>query len=114
MDSILSWNVRGMNIPNKQEDIKIFLQQQQAGFVGFLETNIKDQNIALVMGRICPNWNWIHNASAKDRDKIIVCWHPRHYLFNLLHMTNQMIHGEVIQMSTTKKFFITFVYGKKI
>ena len=55
MDSILSWNVRGMNNPNKQDDIKIFLQQQQAWLVGFLETKIKAQNIALVMGRICPN-----------------------------------------------------------
>jgi len=25
MDKIISWNVRGMNAPNKQEDIKVFL-----------------------------------------------------------------------------------------
>ena len=41
MDRIISWNVRGMNGPNKQEDIKIFLQQQQAGMMGFLETKVK-------------------------------------------------------------------------
>ena len=55
MDKILSWNMRGMNGPNKQEDVKIFLLQQQAGLVDFLETKIKAQNIAQVMGRICPN-----------------------------------------------------------
>ena len=55
MDRILSWNVRGMNSPNKQEDIQIFLHQQQVGLVGFLKTKIKEQNIDSVMGRICPN-----------------------------------------------------------
>ena len=42
MDSILSWNVRGMNAPNKQEDIRIFLQQQQVGMIGFLEAKVKE------------------------------------------------------------------------
>jgi len=56
MDKILCWNVRGMNCRNKQEDIKIFLQQQKVGLVGFLETKVKEQTIPMVMGRICPNW----------------------------------------------------------
>ena len=71
MDKILCWNVRGMNSPNKQEDIKIFLQQQQAGMVGFLETKAQAQNIAQVMGKICHNRNWIHNANATDRGRVI-------------------------------------------
>jgi len=29
-------------------------------------------------------------------------------------MNDQLIHGEVIQLSTTKKFFITFVYGRNL
>jgi len=53
MDKIVSWNVRGMNGPNKQEDLKIFLYQQQVGLIGFLETKVKLQNITQVMGRIC-------------------------------------------------------------
>jgi len=40
MDKILSWNMRGLNGPNKQEDVKIFLQQQKAGLVGLLETKL--------------------------------------------------------------------------
>jgi len=45
MDIIISWNVRGMNTPSKQEDIKVFLQQEQAGMVGFLETKVQEHNI---------------------------------------------------------------------
>ena len=46
MDRILSWNVRGLNGPNKQEDVKIFLQQQQVGLLGLLETKVTLQNIS--------------------------------------------------------------------
>jgi len=45
----------GMNGPNKQEDIKILLQQHQVGLVGFLETKIKAPNITQVMGKMCRN-----------------------------------------------------------
>ena len=40
MDSILSWNVRGMNAPDKQEDICLFLQKHKVGMIGFLETKV--------------------------------------------------------------------------
>ncbi|KAJ8421214.1 hypothetical protein Cgig2_028027 [Carnegiea gigantea] len=36
---------------------------------------------------------------------------PKAYQFQVIHKTEQLIHGRVIQMSTNKKFFITFVYG---
>ena len=29
-------------------------------------------------------------------------------------MIDQMIHGEVTQMSTTKRFLISFIYGKNL
>ena len=114
MDRILSWNVRGMNSPNKQEDIKIFLQQQQAGLVGFLEIKIQAQNIAQVIWRICPNWSWIHNANDTKRGRIIISWHLREYHFNVLQMNDHLIHGEAVQLSITKKFFITFVYERNL
>ncbi|KAJ8429180.1 hypothetical protein Cgig2_011784 [Carnegiea gigantea] len=45
--------IRGLNSPNKQEDVKIFLHQQQVGLVGFFETKVKLENIAQVMGSQC-------------------------------------------------------------
>ncbi|KAJ8419799.1 hypothetical protein Cgig2_030528 [Carnegiea gigantea] len=38
MDRICSWNIRGLNWPNKQEDVKIFLHEKHIGFIGLLET----------------------------------------------------------------------------
>ncbi|KAJ8419310.1 LOW QUALITY PROTEIN: hypothetical protein Cgig2_009221 [Carnegiea gigantea] len=105
-------NSQGMNSPNKQEDIKIFLQQHQAGLVRFLET--KAHNIANVMGKIYSNWEWLHNATDTERGRIIISWHPRRYQFFLLHMHDQVIHGKAFQLSTNKWFEITFVYGRNV
>ena len=55
MDKKISWNIRGMNAPNKQEDIKVFLQQERPGIVGFLETKVKETNIQHVMSKVCTN-----------------------------------------------------------
>ncbi|KAJ8422445.1 hypothetical protein Cgig2_033522 [Carnegiea gigantea] len=101
MYRIINLNVRGMNAPNKQEDIKIFLQQHQARMVGFLKIKIRDQNMVQ---------QWEHNASMTDRGRIILSWHPRRYQFNLILKTDQLIHGEAVHLSTNKKFYITVIY----
>lgn len=45
MANILAWNIRGLNSPNKQEDIRIFLQKQHVGLVDLLETKVHKNNI---------------------------------------------------------------------
>ena len=66
MDRILSWNVRGLNDPNKQEDIKIFLHHQKAGLVGPLETKVALPNIAQAVSKVCGNWQCIMQLRRKE------------------------------------------------
>lgn len=66
-----------MNGPNKQEDLKIFLQQQEVGVMGFLEAKVKMQNVAHVMNKVCSNWQWIHNATQVEKGRVTVGWHPQ-------------------------------------
>ena len=114
MDSILSWNVRGMNAPNKQEDIYLFLQMHKVGMIGFLETKVQYQNIDTVMNRVCPHWQWIHNATGEERGRIIICWHPRKYRVMVHSISDQLIHGEATHLPTGKCFLISFIYGRNL
>ncbi|KAJ8430287.1 hypothetical protein Cgig2_024719 [Carnegiea gigantea] len=86
--------------------------QEEAGMIGFLETKAKDYNIKQVMSRVCPNWQWEHNATMTNRGKIILSWHPRRYQFIIILKTDQLIHGEAIHLPTNQKF--TFLYGKNL
>ena len=99
-----------MNGPNKQEDLNIFLRQHQIGLVGFLETKVKDHNMAQVARNTCYSWYWDHNATSSERGRILICWQPKAYQFQVLYKSEQLIHGKATQMSTNKKVFITFVY----
>ncbi|KAJ8419599.1 hypothetical protein Cgig2_000942 [Carnegiea gigantea] len=46
------WNIRGLNWPNKQEDVKIFLHEKQIGLVGLLKTKVKEKNVEKVANKI--------------------------------------------------------------
>jgi len=52
MDNILTWNVRGLNWPNKQEDIKCFLQMNKVGLVVLQETKVNKENGELVANQL--------------------------------------------------------------
>ena len=114
MDSILSWNIRGMNAPNKQEDIYLFLQRHKVGMIGFLETKVLQQNVDTVMKRVCPHWLWRHNATSEERGRIILCWHPRKFKVLIHFINDQLIHGEATHLPTGKTFFISFIYGRNL
>ncbi|KAJ8419711.1 LOW QUALITY PROTEIN: hypothetical protein Cgig2_028801 [Carnegiea gigantea] len=45
MVSVSSWNIRGLNWPNKQEDVHSFLQFNKVGLIGLLETKVKEKNL---------------------------------------------------------------------
>lgn len=35
--NILSWNVRGLNVPNKHKEIKLLCNEENVGLIGLLE-----------------------------------------------------------------------------
>ena len=114
MDRIVCWNVRGMNSPQKQEDIRLFLHKHSPGMVCFIETKVLEENMAQVVGRVCNNWQWAHNADIMNKVRVLVCWHPQRYHFQVLFQTDQLIHGKAMQLSTNKQFYITFAYGRNL
>jgi len=52
MDRICSWNIRGLNWPNKQEDVKIILHEKHIGFIGLLETKVKENKAEKIANNI--------------------------------------------------------------
>jgi len=54
MDKICCWNVRGLNWPNKQEDLKISLNKNQVGLAGLLETKVKERNVNKIAHHLFP------------------------------------------------------------
>lgn len=110
MASILSWNIRGLNWPNKQEDVRS-LYLKEMGLIGLLETKVKEKNVHSTATRSFLRWQWIHNFSYNTKGRIWIAWRPSAYRVDLVNMTAQMIHCHVTKLQRNKHFFITFVYG---
>lgn len=59
MDSILAWNVRGLNRVAKQQNVRKFISTHRIALFGLLETKVKIakrailyQNLCLVLGGV--------------------------------------------------------------
>ncbi|KAJ8435393.1 hypothetical protein Cgig2_009644 [Carnegiea gigantea] len=104
MVNIASWNVRGLNWPNKQEDYQISL-------IGLLETKVKEKKVQAVANRLFQGWEWHHNFNQTAKGRIWVSWKPQVYSIQILKVTDQLIHCVILKVSTLDKFFIISVHG---
>ena len=111
MDNIISWNIRGLNDPNKQEDVSIFLKKQKVGLIGLRETKVRRHNEDRVASTLFRGWQWKTNGSCCLKGRIWVAWRPKQYNVSILKITEQLICYQVTQLAGQKKFFLTYVYG---
>ena len=110
MDNLSSWNIRGLNWPNKQEESKLFLHSNHIGLVDLLETKVKLHKVDKIAGSLFLGWQWVHNYTANIHGQIWVAWHPRFYALEVLLITERLIHGKATQLGMQRAFFVTFVY----
>ena len=67
MDNIASWNIRGLNWPNKQEEVKLFMHTNKIGLLGLLETKVKDQKVDMIANIIFPGRRRTHNFDINTK-----------------------------------------------
>ena len=91
-DSIVCWNIKGLNWPNKLEDVKIFLYNNKVGLVGLLETKVKKHNVSKVAAKVFPWWQWNTNFSLTPKGRIWIAWRPNSYNVSILSQTEQLVH----------------------
>lgn len=61
MVNLLSWNVKGLNGPNKQEEVELPYNQERAGLIGLLETKLKRIRMDQMVESMSGGWKYIHN-----------------------------------------------------
>jgi len=56
-------------------------------------------------------WEWNTNVEFNPKIRIWIVWRCKAYQIEVYNTTEQLIHYRVVQVSTRKNFFLTFVYG---
>lgn len=105
------WNIRGLNDPLKQKEVKCFVHKNKLSIVGLLEHKIKEGNAFRVINHICPQWSFVNNYTQASIGRILVCWDPQIVQIQVLDQSDQFIHCEVQSKCGNSPFFATFVYG---
>ncbi|KAH0696002.1 hypothetical protein KY289_013484 [Solanum tuberosum] len=82
--NMLSWNVRGLNGPNKQKEVKLLCSEEHVGLVGLLETKIKSNKIDQVADKLFGGWSYITNLVEHYNGRIWIIWRPDYYKVNTI------------------------------
>jgi len=92
MGSVCSWNIHGLNWPNKQEDLKVFLHTYNADFIGLIESNVKVAKVDSIVNNLLMGWHWLTDFDAGDNGEIWVAWKPSRFTVTLVSKTAQTLH----------------------
>lgn len=106
-----SWNIRGLNDPLKQGEVRRFLREKQLNFVGLVETRVKEINKVRVEKAIANGWNFLSNYRDAPNGRIWIGWDPQQITVTSIREGEQFIHCSVSDTNNTWQCVISVVYG---
>lgn len=107
---VLSWNVSGLNAPNKKRIFKRCLSNYSPDLVMLQETKLEKIDLASFGKRLGFRHIISVPATGASRDLAII-WDPRNIGFSLLESRGNWISGRVTSLKHKLDFPIINVYG---
>ncbi|KAK9741399.1 hypothetical protein RND81_03G102500 [Saponaria officinalis] len=107
---IAAWNVRGLNVPLRQHEIKSFLSENKVVVAGLLETRVKKANSSRIMNKFF-RYQCFGNYSAHYNGRIWILWQESLVDLEVIEVHAQLVHCKVLFRQTNCSVFITFIYG---
>lgn len=104
------WNVRGLNNPNKQYQLKNTLSKFTGDIICLLETHVRKDIQRKVIQFLKPGRNYTDNYSFAELGRIWVLFGPGVSL-SVFKSSAQAIHCHVYSKQLQKYFFLTVVYA---
>lgn len=109
--NILSWNIRGLNDPNKVVGVKRLLRLHSVSIVGLLETKVKYHKVTALQNQFGSKWLWQCNYNHSTRGRIWLGWVDDLVNVTVLHVHEQFIHCFVTDKQMKNPIYLTVVYG---
>ncbi|KAJ9536687.1 hypothetical protein OSB04_un000160 [Centaurea solstitialis] len=94
------WNIRGLNSPDKQREVKSFIRLNDVNFFAVLESHLSCE------------WSWVSNQSVSlHGTRIILAWDSNVMDVMVIESHTQFMHCEVRLRGDTQSWFCSVVYG---
>ncbi|XP_074313367.1 uncharacterized protein LOC141648532 [Silene latifolia] len=99
-----------MNRVGKQREINYFLQVNNIGLFGLLETKIKNKAFSKAAGSF-NNWCITTNNGYHSGGRIWVLWNPTMFRVQILEYNAQYIHMKIDSLVDRRVFWLTMTYA---
>ena len=70
--NVACWNVRGLNSPLRQQEVRALVQENGIGLLGLVETRVSSDNSKVIMTNLLGGWYSINNYSNHPNGRIWV------------------------------------------
>lgn len=109
--NVLAWNIRGLNMPLKQREVKKMVKRLKVSILGLVETRVKLENLVRIQAAMFPGWGIIHNYSSHRLGRIWLCWDLGKVSVEAIHIHEQMITCKVTSTDGGGSWILSIVYG---
>ncbi|XP_019236831.1 PREDICTED: uncharacterized protein LOC109217052 [Nicotiana attenuata] len=106
-----SWNIRGLNKPFKQKELKTFLLTNKVVLIGVLEAKVKVNKAEKVKKKMGNDWEIAADYTQSPNGRIWIAWKPQQVEVQIVTSMPQFVHCIVNDKGSTFTSQITFVYG---
>lgn len=112
MMKIFCHNIRGLNNPQRQLELKNWIASNRPILGGILETHVQQDNAASILSRTFPGWRYdfVYSPQAEN-GRIWIIWDPAISVF-IYNKTDQVITCGVFDQSTRLSFSVSFIYAR--
>ncbi|KAJ9536667.1 LOW QUALITY PROTEIN: hypothetical protein OSB04_un000140 [Centaurea solstitialis] len=106
------WNIRGLNAPEKQREVKSFLRIHSINFFAVLESHLSSQSLVSVVNNVFGHWSWVSNQNVSlHGTRIILAWDLAYMDVMVLESHAQFMHCEIRLRGDVNPWFCSVVYG---
>ena len=109
--NLASWNIRGLNMTYKQDDIRSFVFKNKISLLGLMETKVRALKGLKISKAILRHWRFSNNNDHHSNGRIWVAWDPSILNVKVEYASSQLMHTSVTIIDTNQRFFASFVYG---
>ncbi|XP_022003373.1 uncharacterized protein LOC110900819 [Helianthus annuus] len=112
MVSIASWNIRGLNRPIKQTEVRQAVKEFNLSLCAILESHVEVSNLSKVCKAIFRSWHWTSNgAQCNKGTRIIVGWNPNIFDVMVLSEFDQVMHLQLFFKQVKRMVFCSIIYA---
>ena len=106
-----SWNIRGLNDPYKQQEIRALIRRNNLSFLSINETRVREGNSLAIIQHLMPGWLFATNYTHHIGGRIWILWDPNVLLVQVKMITDQLIHVQAMIIQQQRPIEVSCIYG---